>query len=470
MLDRLVQWLFGASLLTLPFCGVGLINLVTGRDLGFGLQPSWAFLALAAALQMVVEWRIQRRGQSAPAGAVFLGLTPRSRRLWKLTGLFLLPILISALGMALAPSGEAAQVVWFRWFKQLIQILIMLMFTVWCGLWIRGSSRWRWTLGALALGAVFQLIYSAGQGGHFFWTSPVFDTLEKVFTSNPAILAGSEQLYLGDAMRQVPRLRGTMCEPLYLGNYLLFVLPWLFMWRRKQGVAVLTWGLVLLLLATWSRGAWLAGMGAGLVFLAGRFWPGGHGAVFPDRRRLWPWLAGFGGILLLLAVGPEPYFDYPRQRLIQTFSSQDWSNLTRLYSMQAAWRAYLLSPLVGVGWGQFAFHFPLVVDPMGLQSQFSWPVVNNFPLQVLCEVGIIGLVALGTIWYKTMMSLWSLARPRVPLGAAPAWAAMISLLAVSVQLMTFSQYNLPHIWVAFGLALAVREDPGGAASLTGVSS
>ena len=298
----------------------------------------------------------------------------------------------------------------------------------------------------------------------------MFDTLEKVFTSNPAILAGSEQLYLGDAMRQVPRLRGTMCEPLYLGNYLLFVLPWLFMWRRKQGVAVLTWGLVLLLLATWSRGAWLAGMGAGLVFLAGRFWPGGHGADFPDRRRLWPWLAGFGGILLLLAVGPEPYFDYPRQRLIQTFSSQDWSNLTRLYSMQAAWRAYLLSPLVGVGWGQFAFHFPLVVDPMGLQSQFSWPVVNNFPLQVLCEVGIIGLVALGTIWYKTMMSLWSLARPRVPLGAAPAWAAMISLLAVSVQLMTFSQYNLPHIWVAFGLALAVREDPGGAASLTGVSS
>ena len=172
MLDRLVQWLFGASLLTLPFCGVGLINLVTGRDLGFGLQPSWAFLALAAALQMVVEWRIQRRGQSAPAGAVFLGLTPRSRRLWKLTGLFLLPILISALGMALAPSGEAAQVVWFRWFKQLIQILIMLMFTVWCGLWIRGSSRWRWTLGALALGAVFQLIYSAGQGGHFFLDEP----------------------------------------------------------------------------------------------------------------------------------------------------------------------------------------------------------------------------------------------------------------------------------------------------------
>jgi O-antigen ligase len=469
MLDRLVQWLFGASLLTLPFCGVGLITLATGRDLGFGLQPSWAFLALAVALQLVAEFRLRQQGQLVPVGAVFLGLTPRARRLWQVTGLFILPILISSLGMILAPSGEAVQVVWFRWFKQVIQILIMLMFTVWCGLWIRGSSRWRWTLGALTLGAGFQLVYSVGQGGHFFWPGPVFLALEKVFTSNPAILAGSEQLYLGDAMRQVPRLRGTMCEPLYLGNYLLFVLPWLFLWRRR-GAAVLAWGLILLLVATWSRGAWLAGMGAGLVLLAGRFRPGGQGSALLKGRKRWPWLVGLGGVLLLLALGPEPFFDYPRQRLIQTFSSQDWSNLTRLYSMQAAWRAYLLSPLVGVGWGQFAFHFPLVVDPMGLQSQFSWPVVNNFPLQVLCEAGIIGLAVLGAIWFKIMLNLWSLARANGQIGSAPAWAGMISLLAVSVQLLTFSQYNLPHIWVAIGLALAVREDPGGTAFLTGVST
>ena len=49
--------------------------------------------------------------------------------------------------------------------------------------------------------------------------------MERVFTSNPAILAGSEELYLDGHFRGVPRLRGTACEPLYLGNYLLLVLP-----------------------------------------------------------------------------------------------------------------------------------------------------------------------------------------------------------------------------------------------------
>jgi hypothetical protein len=92
-------------------------------------------------------------------------------------------------------------------------------------------------------------------------------------------------------------------------------------------------------------------------------------------------------LLVALIAGGDAWL-YPVRRLVQSLDRGDWSNLTRLYSMQAAWRAFLLSPVVGVGWGQFAFHFPLLVDPLGLQSQFTWPVVNNVPLLVLCETGV----------------------------------------------------------------------------------
>jgi len=136
---------------------------------------------------------------------------------------------------------------------------------------------------------------------------------------------------------------------------------------------------------------------------------------------------------------------------------QDWSNLTRLYSMQAAWRGFLLSPAWGIGWGQFAFHFPLLVDPMGLQSQFTWPVVNNLPLKVLCETGLLGFMMLvATVLYLTK-SIWGAVvsnriasdekRMRVVVTAA-------AVFGIWTQLLTFSQYNLPHIALASGLLLA----------------
>jgi O-antigen ligase len=231
---------------------------------------------------------------------------------------------------------------------------------------------------------------------------------------------------------------------------------------------------LLLLLWTWSRGAWLAL--AGQAVLMG-------GAVIGSQK-----IPGLGvkllasrtikiliiGVLVLavavplvgLATGWEGLL-FPYRRLAQTFSGQDWSNLTRLYSMQAAWRAFLLSPVFGIGWGQFGWHFPALVDPMGLQSQFTWPVVNNFPLLVLCETGLVGFlvwVAWGVGLFRAVCFRWSVLDSwQVPtvffgLQGRILAATTISTTGVWLQLMTFSQYNLPHIWVSLGLLLAILAD------------
>lgn len=447
MAPRLVQLFFGAALVTLPFCGVGTLVLLTGRDWGFGLQPSWVFLYLAVACQ-IWNWRRLRGSSALPR--------PRRRSLAAAGLLILAAVAVSGAGLLVAPSAEPPVLAWTRFGKQAVQLAIMLGFLIFPATWVRGEQRWGFTLRLLGVGLVLQVVYGGLQvAGYGHWGgAPPW--LESVFTSNPAILSGSGDLYLGNTFHQVPRLRGTMCEPLYLGNFLLFALPWL----MGQGGGV--WrGRILpplggaLLLMTWSRGAWLAaaGQGALLAWWAGRSWRG--------RARRPVAVAGALGVLSLLAFflfSDLAVFQLPRDRLLQTCSTRDWSNLTRFYSMQAGWRAFLLSPLVGVGWGQFSFHFPLLVDPLGLQSQFTWPVVNNFFLKVLCETGLVGFGVMAGL----LAGLVRAGRRSARRGGAAgrrSRAGLVALAGVGLQLLTFSQYNLPHMWLAAGLLLAAARDP-----------
>ena len=436
------QWawrLFQGTLFTLPWIGLGVLTVITGRDFGAGLQPAWLLLALVVLLLVPELWSFLRfhirnwLPNIAPAAVA---------------------LVVSLAGLWIAPAGEPLGVVLLRFLKQFVQLDIMLAFVLVPIYFMSRGRTLSQMAGPLVLGAVFQAVYSLFQGVHFYEPLAAMTGLEKIFTSNPAILAGSEQLYLGNVLRDMPRLRGTACEPLYLGNYLLLAVPlvWLTQWGRWQ--RNLAGGVLLaVLILTWSRGAWLAGAGAGLLFLliAGR-----TRISLPWRGLLRAALVGVGLGLLVFVVGvlagrSEVWL--PWQRLQQSFSTVDWSNLTRLYSMQAAWRAFLLSPITGIGWGQFGFHFPMLVDPMGLQSMFSWPVVNNFPLAILCETGVLGFGAFLWAAFRLNRQVWQ------SLTSGPAdkaWELLILAVAVGgvwLQLLTFSQYNLPHIWLGVGLLL-----------------
>jgi len=427
-----------AALLTLPMIGVGLVAALTGRDLGAGLQPSWLALAVAtgAAATLRPRWR--------PSGAW---------RRW--LAAVAVVLLLSLAGLALAPSGEAMPTTMLRWGKQVVQLAIMAAFVAWPAVALRGDARWRWTARLIVIGALLQAAYGAIQWIDWYHPGALPAGWERFATSNPAILSGSTQLHLQDGFLDVPRLRGMAAEPLYLGSYLLLVLPvvgltgWPTAGRTAARIV-----LGMLLVLTWSRGAWLAGaVGLGLAaVMAVRV-----GGRRPGRRTVVVAVgAGLAFVLLLGAARLDLVLD----RLAQTFSRRDWSNLTRLYSMQAAWRAFLLSPLVGVGWGQFGFHFPRLVDAAGLQSQFQWPVVNNFPLQVLCETGLagFGVLAAGALRLVQRVHRAALAPGERGLRVR---ACAVATGAVWLQLLTFSQYNLPHLWLAPGLLLAALVEAEG---------
>jgi O-antigen ligase len=471
MLNRLSTFFYGAALVTLPWTGVGLLKLATGRDWGGGLQPSWLFLALAVLCTGVDllrsgTWRLDK----------MVDIPPRQAR-WLLLGTVavFLSVLISAAGIWLAPAGESFDATLGRFVKQVIQLLIMVVFAVWPALWTRGRQRWVWTVKLLLIGGFIQVGYSILQAVGYYQPMAVFAWMDGIFTSNPSILSGSGELYLGDSFKHVPRLRGTVCEPLYLGNYLLFLLPltlipvWSARFRRMVAGAFL-----LILLWTWSRGAWLGLAGQMVLAIVMAVTLGrraGQDLFRFDTKKFRLAVIGAGVLLAVvplvgLATGWEGLL-FPYRRLAQTFSGQDWSNLTRLYSMQAAWSAFLLSPVLGIGWGQFGWHFPALVDPMGLQSQFTWPVVNNFPLLILCETGLAGflvfaawVVGLARAVGTRLLSLRGVqpgAENLLP-SAGILVATTVSVAGVWLQLLTFSQYNLPHIWISVGLLVAMLAD------------
>ncbi|MCP4293438.1 MAG: O-antigen ligase family protein [bacterium] len=447
MLPRNVSLFYQSSLITLPWVGVGVVHYFFGRDVGGGLQVSWLLLAIAT-LVSFAKFR-----HSGPTGFQF---SPLVKVL-----LFgsLLGVLVSALGMMIAPSLEPMGSAWARLLKQLLQLLIMLVFVLWPALWTHGVFRWQRTLDLLFLGLGFQLVYSFFQFTNYYFGLGWFGSLEVFFTSNPSILSGSEQLYLNNVMQDIPRLRGTMCEPLYLGNYLLMIWPFLLVWDKPRS-SRLTIGVFMaaLLILTWSRGAWLA------LLVQMFFWVILKLVInsrrrFGDRILFGPTLkVVFRSVLILmlgLVVVNLVSRDALSGRLLASFNNQDWSNLTRLYSMKAAWDAFMQSPVVGVGWGQYAFHFPLLVDSMGLQSQFSWPVVNNFYLKILCETGLVGFAVFIAFFLLLWVKVWrSVFRAPSGIKTTMVLPASLSVVGVWAQMMTFSQYNLPHIWVGLGLLLA----------------
>ncbi len=443
--DRLATWATLACLATLPWIGLCVVTAGTGRDLGAGFQPAYLLLALA----VLASWR---------GGAYAGGRTLRALPAAWIWPAALLTILLSAFGVWRAPGLAVPADAWARYGRQVVQWLLMAGFALHLGAWLRGDRRWRLALTALAAGLVFQVLYGAWQALNFYHPGAVFAWLEGVFTSNPAVLSGSEELYLGRDFVGIPRVRGTACEPLYLGNYVLALLPWTILLAvRARRWLWLPAAAVLLLAATWSRGAWLAA-GPGLLVALVGLWRLGR----LRARILWRGLAAAGLLLaLLLLLSDGRALSLLVQRVQQSFSREDWSNLTRLYSMQAAWRAFVAQPLLGIGWGQFGHHFALLVDPMGLQSQFAWPVVNNYPLAVLCETGLIGFAALAASVAALARRVWrALGERTASADPGRVLAAAAGVAAVWSQLLTFSQWNLPHIWVAVGLLLAALADEG----------
>jgi len=235
MITRSIKLLLAATLLLLPVIGLGTVYLLTGHDSGAGFQPSYITMALIFILAISrALGQIQRPGSMLQS--VYRAVPAPY---WLIMAGSVAVVLLSALGLRIAPVAENSTLVWGRFLRQFLQLLIMGCFTFFLTVHLslkRDGHRDRWQSFArfLVFGALVQVVYGLLQEIHFFHPMGFFPGLDRVFTSNPTILSGSETLYLNNTFQDVPRLRGMACEPLYLGNYLLLVWPFVFLTRWSR--------------------------------------------------------------------------------------------------------------------------------------------------------------------------------------------------------------------------------------------
>lgn len=437
-MDRLENWMVAAAVFLAPWASVDLLRAAGLPGLAVGVQP-----AVLPLLLLVLLVGLRWRGRIAPTEtAVVVAL------IWMVAA--------AALSWSLVDMGLAGQRPWSKALKQLAQW----MFFAGAALAVArvvARDRCGTVERALCAGVVVACLVAllravAGPG----LDGGILDT-------NPSIASGSDELYLGHSFTGIARLRGAMPEPLLLGSYLLATVPLVAASAARRRGRARAWraiaaGLGLAcLVATWSRGAWLGAVATAVAL-----------AVVANRGRLGSTVRGrtlvavaasvtallLAGASLVLQASPWEVCDLLVRRIGQSLATHDMSNMTRVWAWKVGWDLFLESPLPGQGLGSYGFLFFRHASEAASAAHFGWPVPNNLALLLLAETGLVGLA----LWCVAVAPVLApLVRPGRPVLAT---LLACTALGVLVHLATFSQWNLPHLWLLLGAGWGVARLPG----------
>ncbi len=283
----------------------------------------------------------------------------------------------------------------------------------------------------------------------------------------PTQLTGLRDRYT-KALFGFPRIQSTALEPLYFGKFLLIPLGLLAAagaLTKRALPFILLVPLMMIVVMTVSRGAIVAMLGmiilSMLVALVRGRWR--QTGLFVASTAL---SIGLAAGLISLGTRYAAQQNEKTETAVQNFSRQTTnihvgeSSEGRAFSRQLAYRLWTYHPLLGVGIGNFGaqahYHAPQrFTDTSG--------IVNNEPLEILAETGLLGFISLGLFFLALMWGAFKrlLSTPTTPV-AVLLLGGLLALIGTLAQFMTFSTLYITHIWVLIGLlagAAALQESP-----------
>ncbi len=274
----------------------------------------------------------------------------------------------------------------------------------------------------------------------------------------PTALTGLRELYT-KAVFGFPRIQATALEPLYLANFLMIPLSLALTYGLRRVSHYAWWFLAavitvpgLVLILTLARGGYV-GMAASLVVIL-------LGSVFFVLRPTVILSTLFGSFLVIIAVAALLNFSNLGQKSIDevqkhfTQIQADASTEQRLSTFDQAIEAFNQSPYTGVGIGNFG---PWVAGYPTELPKDGWAIVNNGPLEILAETGMVGAVACILFLYLLLLrSMQALFAAKDPFLRATMLGLVAAIVGVLAQYQFFSTFYIMHIWVLFGLAIAVQ--------------
>jgi O-antigen ligase len=254
-----------------------------------------------------------------------------------------------------------------------------------------------------------------------------------------------------------PRIQSTGLEPLYFADYLLvpaglMIAAAVTGYRRWFALGTLT-PVAMIVWLTVSRGAMVALALALLV---------GIGAAALKRR----WkpaglLFGSAVVSMVLAYGllyVGTHYVVRKQnaetkQAVKNFQTQQTnisngeSSEGRTITRDLAIKAFESHVLLGIGPGAFGAY---AAKEMPDRFSGDTAIVNNEPLEILAETGILGALALGAFLVYLVRGVVKAPKPDRPVTVL-AYGLLLALGAITLQYQLFSTLYITHIWVVIGL-------------------
>jgi O-antigen ligase len=143
------------------------------------------------------------------------------------------------------------------------------------------------------------------------------------------------------------------------------------------------------------------------------------------------------------------------ERLVEhTIDFTDETSFTdRIKTSKTAGQLFIQNPLTGVGPGNFGRY---VVQKYPDNYTDVDQIVNNEPLEILAEVGLLGFLMLMGFVVWCIRSIW---RYNIDTNSAESniwyYSTTLMMLGFVVQWQTFSTLYVTHIWVMIGIMLSI---------------
>jgi O-antigen ligase len=249
-----------------------------------------------------------------------------------------------------------------------------------------------------------------------------------------------------EAAEGVRRILSIYDSPNHLGLFLDRVIPVLVATvafaadrRRRIGYALALLPILAALYLTFSRGAWLVGLPAGLLAIG----------LLADRRTRIAVLALLG--LALLALLPFA----STVRFASLFNLQEGTSFNRLLIWQGSLRMIAGHPLWGVGIGNFVYEYPRYMLPEAWREPVIYHA-HNLLLDFWAMLGLPGLIALVALlvaFFRTGLRAYRrLADPDLQ---ALTLGLLASMVVVVAHGLVDTGYFLTDLAFTFMLTLAL---------------
>lgn len=245
----------------------------------------------------------------------------------------------------------------------------------------------------------------------------------------------------------IARVQSTALEPLHYAGYLITIIPFvLALYISKQNVIsrpLLKFSLILMVLnlvLTVSRSGYIALIVAAVLVYKG------IDSKYKDtiRTRSVFRLGILVCVLCLILITALSLTSVVQATLTTGSVARAGSSMQRLAGFIVAVKMFISHPIFGTGIGSFGHYF------YG-SNEHGTIFVNNVPLEVAAETGLLGLICLAWLGVSIFNMLrLTIRRSREPFEQALAVGLLASAAGLVVQYMTASPFYAEWTWFALG--------------------